>query len=105
MSEYDLLGHASITTTERYDNQTWEALQAAAGRLESGKVFENPAPPDAGTEFQDCFKIEPQEPYSGAPESDSETTVSSCENEDLQDWLGGRDSNPDNVVQSHVSYR
>ena len=20
-------------------------------------------------------------------------------------WLGGRDSNPDNVVQSHVSYR
>jgi hypothetical protein len=21
------------------------------------------------------------------------------------DWLGGRDSNPDNVVQSHVSYR
>ncbi len=23
----------------------------------------------------------------------------------LADWLGGRDSNPDNVVQSHVSYR
>jgi hypothetical protein len=22
-----------------------------------------------------------------------------------EDWLGGRDSNPDNVVQSHVSYR
>jgi hypothetical protein len=21
------------------------------------------------------------------------------------DWLGGRDSNPDNVIQSHVSYR
>jgi hypothetical protein len=21
------------------------------------------------------------------------------------EWLGGRDSNPDNVVQSHVSYR
>ena len=20
-------------------------------------------------------------------------------------WLGGRDSNPDNVIQSHVSYR
>jgi integrase len=39
----DLLGHASIATTERYDNQTWEALQAAAGRLERGKVFEKPA--------------------------------------------------------------
>jgi len=24
---------------------------------------------------------------------------------DLGAWLGGRDSNPDNVVQSHVSYR
>ena len=23
----------------------------------------------------------------------------------LGNWLGGRDSNPDNVVQSHVSYR
>ncbi len=22
-----------------------------------------------------------------------------------ESWLGGRDSNPDNVVQSHVSYR
>jgi len=101
----DLLGHASITTTERYDNQTWEALQAAAGRLETGKLFENPAAPDAGTEFQDCFKIEPPEPCSGTPESDAETLVSTCEDEDLQDWLGGRDLNPDNVVQSHVSYR
>jgi site-specific recombinase XerD len=25
----DFLGHASITTTERYDNQTFAALQAA----------------------------------------------------------------------------
>src|SRR5215470_927922 len=25
--------------------------------------------------------------------------------EDLKYWLGGRDSNPDTVVQSHVSYR
>jgi hypothetical protein len=33
----DLLGHASIVTTERYDNQTLENLQAAAARLESGK--------------------------------------------------------------------
>jgi hypothetical protein len=27
------------------------------------------------------------------------------ENLNLAEWLGGRDSNPDNVVQSHVSYR
>ena len=36
----DLLGHASIVTTERYDNQKLEVLQAAAQRLETGKTFD-----------------------------------------------------------------
>lgn len=36
----DLLGHASILTTERYDNQRLEALQAAVARLEEGKTFD-----------------------------------------------------------------
>src|SRR2546422_1546240 len=36
----DLLGHASILTTERYDNQKLEALQAAVERLEGGKKFD-----------------------------------------------------------------
>jgi hypothetical protein len=36
----DLLGHASILTTERYDNQRLEALQAAVERLEGGKAFD-----------------------------------------------------------------
>jgi hypothetical protein len=61
----DLLGHASIRTTERDDNQRMEALQAAAARLETGKtldagthetdevstllqVSEEPWPPDSG---------------------------------------------------------
>jgi hypothetical protein len=35
-----LLGHASILTTERYDNQRLEALQAAVERLEGGKTFD-----------------------------------------------------------------
>jgi integrase len=35
----DLLGHASIVTTERYDNQRPEALMAAARRLETGESF------------------------------------------------------------------
>ena len=45
----DLLGHASITTTERYDNQKLENLQIAAAKLESGITFELPDPlePDA----------------------------------------------------------
>jgi integrase len=36
----DLLGHESILTTERYDNQRLEALQAAVERLEGGKTFD-----------------------------------------------------------------
>ena len=36
----DLLGHASILTTERYDKQRLEALQAAVERLEGGKTFD-----------------------------------------------------------------
>ncbi len=37
----DLLGHASITTTERYDNQTQDALLAAASRLDEEPSFKN----------------------------------------------------------------
>jgi hypothetical protein len=40
----DLRGHASITTTERYDNQKLENLQVAAAKLESGLTFELPSP-------------------------------------------------------------
>jgi hypothetical protein len=39
----DLLGHASITTTERYDNQTVANLQIAAAKLERGQMFAPPA--------------------------------------------------------------
>ena len=64
----DLLGHASITTTERYDNQTLENLQAAVLKLESGKSFDTS---DAaaqttasmtGTKFQDSFKNQAKVP-------------------------------------------
>jgi hypothetical protein len=37
----DLLAHASIVTTERYDNLTQDALLAAANRLETGAVFKS----------------------------------------------------------------
>jgi hypothetical protein len=39
----DLLGHASITTTERYDNQQPLALMEAAKRLETGESFTIPS--------------------------------------------------------------
>jgi integrase len=49
----DLLGHASIVTTERYDTQKLEALQAAAKRLETGAVFRFSVP----DEHHDGFAV------------------------------------------------
>jgi hypothetical protein len=149
----DLLGHASITTTERYDNQTLENLQAAAAKLEAGKVFapataahtkaisakprvkavsENiptvlaspppdapngdagPASPklsndapaaDAGTFCQVSVKNALRKPQSARSDRALETELKELKEKGLGVWLGGRDSNPDNVVQSHGSYR
>jgi hypothetical protein len=118
----DLLGHASVTTTERYDNQKLENLQIAAATLESGLTFEPPLPEPAAsapearksrsqrssrarTEFQESFKYEGAEPRSRTAREVPAIEPNELENLDLRDWLGGRDSNPDNVVQSHVSYR
>ena len=49
----DLLGHASIATTERYDTQTLDSLRAATKRLEDGKTFVLPA-----TNYQEVIKID-----------------------------------------------
>ena len=37
----DLLGHASILTTERYDRQSLDSLKQAAKRLDDGQSFKN----------------------------------------------------------------
>jgi hypothetical protein len=39
----DLLGHASIVTTERYDRQRFELLEVAAKKLETGEAFKIPS--------------------------------------------------------------
>ena len=102
----DLLGHASITTTERYDNQKLENLQAAAPRLESGKSFD-PAPRASAppTKCQVFVKSSIEKPVSDASQQPSTTGTKALEDGELEEWLGGRDSNPDTMVQSHVSYR
>lgn len=82
----DLLGHASITTTERYDNQTVANLWIAAAKPERRQTF---APPAAKVSrfFQD------RPPRTQGLEAKP------------REWLGRRDSNPNNRVQSAVSYR
>ena len=102
----DLLGHASITTTERYDNQKLENLQLAAARLESGKSFDpTPRGSQSPSICQVFVKSAPDQPLSDDSEGASDASANSQVDQDLASWLGGRDSNPDNVVQSHVSYR
>ena len=107
----DLLGHASITTTERYDNQKLENLQAAALKLESGKSFDPidtrvAEKRDANADKVSRFFQDPRRKSSRDDGKIDDQTQSNLEGKKaLDDWLGGRDSNPDNVVQSHVSYR
>jgi hypothetical protein len=98
----DLLGHASIVTTERYDNQQLERLQVAAGKLESGKLFQAPTL-GSGTEFHISFTsrrrggtVEPVTAIDGGRKLLREHAV--------KDRLRGRDSNPDHVVHSHSQY-
>ena len=106
----DLLGHASITTTERYDNQKLENLQAAVLKLEKGKSFDTNDPraqkalddrDKVSSFFQDQAKVSGIE----AQEPDRKIGSKSKRGKELGKWLGGRDSNPDTMVQSHVSYR
>jgi hypothetical protein len=158
----DLLGHASITTTERYDNQTLANLKIAAAKLERGHAFAHAGHATASAKatavghgvseerdssltwpkFQDSFKIEPSDagPHAprevpaieaneladlnlesslgrewirrllapsaaGARRRMPESCVPAESRHEWRDWLGRRDSNPDNRVQSAVSYR
>jgi integrase len=101
----DLLGHASITTTERYDNQTIESLQAAARRLERGQTFDSSSPRAAVTKFQDSFKIASDRSADTTENRHDKTESNSLSENDLGEWLGDRDSNPDNLLQRQVSYR
>ena len=101
----DLLGHASITTTEQCDNQKLENLLIAAAKLESGLTFEPPArSPDtnaapvarryqrsARTEFQESFKYEGAELRSPTVRDAPAIEPNELESLNLADWLGVRD--------------
>jgi hypothetical protein len=80
----DLLGHASITTTERYDNQTLAALQAAVGRLEAGKTFEPEPHPEhkVSSFYQDRAGAR----TTGASKVRSVTTDNLLKEEHLDEW-------------------
>jgi hypothetical protein len=84
----DLLGHASIVTTERYDNHQLERLQVAPGKLESGKLF-HPPTLGSGTEFRiSLTTVRRAGPWNPSPQST--TSVSCCKNNQLRiGWEAG----------------
>ena len=97
----DLLGHASITTTERYDNQKLENLQAAAARLESGKSFDpNAHANDARTNCQVFVKNPTECDADGVADRPSEIEVNSLDDQDLADWLAVRDDFRNWLIQA-----
>ena len=105
----DLLGHSSITTTERYDNQRLENLQAAAAKLERGEAFDAASlvdnRPPGWRKFQESFKSEGSPRGLDTPEDVPAIEPNELKDLNLKDWLGRRDSNPNNLLQRQVSYR
>jgi integrase len=100
----DLLGHASITTTERYDNQTLDNLQAAAAKLEAGKVFA----PDTAAESRRPFcqvlvKNDRDGALSGRADDKPENVSKELKEKGLEAWYRYGDSNPGPVAENHVS--
>jgi hypothetical protein len=70
----DLLGHASILTNERYDNQRLEALQAAVERLEGGKTFDPKL--DASDKVSRIFQVHAEQRFADGEDSADETRTS-----------------------------
>jgi hypothetical protein len=107
----DLLGHASITTTKRYDNQTVANLKIGAAKLERGHAFA-PGVATASAKatavrraasdereasltrrkFQDSFKIPVSDAGSGTPRAVPAIEANELRDLNLGDWLGRRDS-------------
>lgn len=69
----DLLGHASIVTTERYDNQREDALAAAVKQLDTGQTWEeiHTAPvPRTGETFKILSRPDSETPAEQTPAFD-----------------------------------
>ncbi len=100
----DLPGHASITTTERYDNQTLDNLRAAAAKLEAGKVFAPDTAAESRRPFCQVFvKNDPADGPSGATEDTPASGPNCLKENHLEGWYRYGDSNPGPVAENHVS--
>jgi hypothetical protein len=100
----DLPGNASITTTERYDNQTLDNLQAAAAKPEAGKVF---APGTDGESLRPSCQVlvgnDRDGGLSGRANDRPVSVSKELKEKDWEGWYRYGDSNPGPVAENHVS--
>jgi hypothetical protein len=91
----EFIRHASITTTERYDNQTAEALLASAKHLDTGESFQIVS---SSTPEPTITAKEPTDDADGNLLTDCELAG---------DAIGGEGQNRtvDTVIFSHVLYQ
>jgi hypothetical protein len=88
----DLFGHANISTTSRYLATARTGLQRAVRPFEAHRVRTSFAQ-NGDKEAPPCTNEQPA------------ITANLLHLQGEEVWLGGRDSNPDNVVQSAVHGR
>jgi hypothetical protein len=96
-----LLGHASILTTERYDHQRLEALQAAVERLEGGKTFDPTI--DASDDVSRIFQVRAEQRVRAERRPGrriGQKSLTACA---LERWYRYGESNPGPVAENHVS--
>jgi hypothetical protein len=84
--------------------QVRSSRTSAAARLERGETFD-PAPrePVSPSICQVFVKSEADRAGDERTDHMRETNTNANDDQDLADWLGGRDSNPDNMVRSRRS--
>ena len=85
----DLLGDASIVTTERYDNQQMERLQVA--RASWNRASSSGTDAGSGTEFHISFTTRPPG-ETAAPVTTIEDARKLLRSQQVEDWLGVRDA-------------
>jgi hypothetical protein len=85
----DLLGHASILTTERYDNQTLESLQAAAAKLEGVSASKCRIPRIQGRTFTFSFKKTHSDIRKAPTNMPVRPSANRLPNPEFEEWLAG----------------
>ena len=94
-----------LACESRQPSESSQFVPSPSTRAPHLNTYATPCEIKARTECQVFVKNSTGTPISGTQDQRSKNATTSADEQELVNWLGGRDSNPDTVVQSHVSYR